>query len=57
MKIGFKKVMSNHNPKARCFPNLSGILKKDTNKAITQTGGNKNDRTHHPDIHDALNRR
>ena len=49
--------MSNHNPKARCFPNLPGILKKDTNRAITQTGGNKNDRTHHPDIHDALNRR
>lgn len=49
--------MSNHNQKARCFPNLQGILKKDTKSAITQRGGNKKDRTHHPDIHDVLNRR
>ena len=57
IKIGFKKVMSNHIPKAQCFPNFHGILKKDTKRAITQTGGNKKDNTHHPDIHDALNRR
>jgi hypothetical protein len=57
MKIGFKKVMSNHRPKAQCFPNLPGILKKDMKSAITQSGGNKNDKTHHPDIHDTLNRR
>ena len=50
-------MISSHSQKARCFPNLHGILKNDTKSAITQTGGNRKDRTHHHDIHDVLNRK
>ena len=50
-------MISNHRPKVQCLPNLLGILKKDMKSTIIQTGGNIKDKTHHPDIHDALNRR
>ena len=55
MKMGFKN--HNPNPQARCLPNFSGILKKETISAITKTGGNNNDSTRHPDIPAILNRK
>ena len=55
MNIGSK----NHspNPRAQCFPNFHGTLKKETINAITNRGGNSKDKTHHPDIPAILNRK
>lgn len=57
MKIGFKKVISNHRPNAQCLPNLHGILKNEMKSIIIPSGGKMNDKIHHPDIQEVLNRR
>ncbi len=57
MKIGFKNVISNHRPNAQCLPNLHGILKNEMKRTIIPNGGKMNDKIHHPDIHEVLNRR
>lgn len=57
MKIGFKKVISNHRPNAQCLPNLHGILKNEMKRIIIPSGGKMNDKIRHPDIQEVLNRR